>query len=79
MARLLALVADLLAVARILRAVAREVAGLATVVALAAVDAVACEKRKRKTKVLEAGHNKSPSVAGVAEHLRDMWPIPPQE
>lgn len=40
-ARLLALVADLLAGGRCLRAVAREVAGLAAVVALAAVNAVA--------------------------------------
>lgn len=42
-AGLLALVADLLARGRGLGAVAREVAGLATVVALAAVNAVACQ------------------------------------
>jgi hypothetical protein len=42
-AGLLALVADLLARGRGLGAVAREVAGLATVVALAAVHAVACQ------------------------------------
>jgi len=41
MARLLALVADLLAAARVLGAVTGEVTGLATVVALAAVHAVA--------------------------------------
>ena len=41
MAGLLALVADLLATGRLLRAVTREVAVLAAVVALAAVDALA--------------------------------------
>jgi len=40
-AGLLALVADLLTRARVLRAVAREVTGLAAVVALGAVDTVA--------------------------------------
>lgn len=44
MAGLLALVANLLARGRGLGAVAREVAGLAAVVALAAVNAVACSK-----------------------------------
>ncbi len=41
MAGLLAFVADLLTIARVLGAVAREVTGLATVVALAAVNAIA--------------------------------------
>lgn len=43
MAGLLALVADLLAAGRLLGAVARQVARDAAVVALVAVDAVACE------------------------------------
>lgn len=42
MAALLALVADLLATSGLLRTVAGIVAGLATVVALHAVDALAC-------------------------------------
>lgn len=42
--RLLALVADLLATGRLLRAVTREVTVLATVVAFAAVNALACNR-----------------------------------
>jgi hypothetical protein len=44
MAWLLALVADLLTAARVLGAVAREMARLATVVALAAINAIAWKK-----------------------------------
>ncbi len=44
MSGLLALVADLLAVARVLGAVAGEVTSLATVVALAAVNAIAYDR-----------------------------------
>lgn len=47
---LLALVADLLAASRLLRAVAGVVAGLATVVALHAVDTLACSLRQSNDK-----------------------------
>lgn len=71
-ARLLALVADLLAGGGALGAVAREVAVLAAVVALGAVDTVTCWVRLSATG-LESMHS-----AKQKRDLRDMWPMPPQ-
>lgn len=71
-ARLLALVADLLAGGGALGAVAREVAVLAAVVALGAVDTVTCWVSLSATG-LESMHS-----AKQKRDLRDMWPMPPQ-
>jgi hypothetical protein len=66
--RLLALIADLLATGGALGAVAREVAVLAAVVTLAAVDTVAYIRSAKKT---------YPSLDEIS--LRDMCPYPPHE
>lgn len=62
-AGLLALVADLLTTSRLLGAVARVVARLAAVVALHAVDALACD-----------GLETAPRRVDGKGHSRDMWP-----
>lgn len=76
MAGLLALVADLLAGGSTLGAVTGEVAVLAAVVALGAVDAVAF---KGLGLVNEQNQVRLGRRTAGARHLRDMWPMPPQE
>lgn len=64
---LLALVADFLAGARVLGAVAGEVTSLAAVVALGSVHTVTCYY-VRECEIEQL----------VDQYLRDMWPTPPQ-
>jgi len=68
MARLLALVADLLPSAGLLRAVPGQMARHAAVVALVPIHAVAF-------KTIRKSHLHTRFV----RDLRDMWPIPPHE
>ena len=69
MAGLLALVANLLTGSRLLGALAGQMAGLAAVVALGTVHAVAC-------RLVRSGTQQG---GASCLNLRDRWPTPPQE